>query len=53
MLDIKVPVPTYDRQLWFDKLLSKVKAAEHRRFEQATILAALLPSILDRALDAH
>lgn len=47
--EIKVPVPPYERQLWFDDLQGKVKAALQLQAETATELDALLPSVLDKA----
>ncbi|MCA9422496.1 MAG: restriction endonuclease subunit S [Nitrospira sp.] len=46
---IDVPVPSYEKQLWFDKLQSKVQ--EIRKVQSITTveLDALLPSILDKA----
>ncbi|GJL60171.1 MAG: hypothetical protein NPIRA03_30280 [Nitrospirales bacterium] len=46
---IDVPVPSYKKQLWFDKLQSKVQ--EIRKVQSITTveLDALLPSILDKA----
>lgn len=47
--EIKVPVPPYERQLWFDKLQARVKTALEVQAETATELDALLPSVLDKA----
>ena len=46
---IDVPVPSYKKQLWFDKLQTKVQ--EIRKVQSITTveLDALLPSILDKA----
>jgi type I restriction enzyme S subunit len=49
MLEIPVPVPSYDKQQWFDDLLSRINAVRRMRKETATICDAMLPSILDRA----
>jgi type I restriction enzyme S subunit len=49
MLEIPVPVPSYEKQQWFDELLSKISAARNVRKEAATVRDAMLPSILDRA----
>ena len=49
MLEIPVPVPSHDQQLWFDRILSKVTAARQLRRETTAARDALLPSILDRA----
>jgi type I restriction enzyme, S subunit len=49
MLDIPVPVPTYEQQLWFGGLLAKVRVVQKIRAEAAAARQAMLPSILDRA----
>lgn len=49
MIDIQVPVPPYDRQLWFDRLLAKARMAFEIRSDAAAIRQAMLPAILDRA----
>ncbi|MEI8594460.1 restriction endonuclease subunit S [Photobacterium sp. Hal280] len=46
---IKVPVPDYDKQLWFNQLQSYVEKIKQAQSENATELEALMPSILDRA----
>ena len=46
---IKVPVPEYKKQLWFDKLQSKVWEIINLQSQATTELNALLPSILDKA----
>lgn len=46
---IQVPLPPYEKQLCFDDLQSKVNALKKLQTETAAQLAALLPSILDRA----
>lgn len=47
--EIQVPLPIYEKQLWFDALLAKVDSLRTLRTETAAELDALLPSILDRA----
>lgn len=46
---ITVPVPDYNKQLWFDQLQEKVLHIQHAQAENATELEALMPSILDKA----
>lgn len=46
---IDIPVPPYEKQLWFDKLQEKVREKRKVQSQTATKLNALLPSILDRA----
>lgn len=43
---IEVPVPTLDRQLWFDGLQSKLRNLRQTREETACDLDALVPSML-------
>ena len=44
-----VPVPDYDKQLWFNQLQSYVEKIKQAQSENATELEALIPSILDKA----
>ena len=46
---IKVPVPTYEKQVWFDSLISKCNAAAALRKESERENDALMPSVLDKA----
>jgi type I restriction enzyme S subunit len=46
---IEVPIPDYDKQLWFDGLQAKVTAIQQAQAENQTELEVLLPAILDRA----
>lgn len=46
---IQIPLPPYEKQLWFDDLQAKVAALKKLQSETAAELAALLPSILDKA----
>ena len=46
---IKVPVPDYDKQLWFNQLQNYVEKIKQAQSENATELEALMPSILDKA----
>ena len=47
--NIEVPVPDYDKQLWFNQLQSYVENIKQAQSENATELEALMPSILDKA----
>ena len=46
---IEVPVPAYDKQLWFDRLQTKAAAIKQAHSDNQTELDALLPAILDKA----
>jgi type I restriction enzyme S subunit len=46
---LTVPVPSFNQQLWFDKLQAKSDAIKTTRAETSRELDALLPSVLDRA----
>ncbi len=46
---IKVPIPDYDKQLWFNRLQQKVAAIQQAQAGNQTELDALLPAILDHA----
>ena len=48
---IKVPVPAYDKQLWFDSLQTKATAIKQAHAANQTELDALLPAILDKAFN--
>lgn len=47
--NVKVPVPLFEKQLWFDNLTTKVDTMKRLRKETIEELDALLPSILDKA----
>ncbi|MDF4764314.1 restriction endonuclease subunit S [Vibrio parahaemolyticus] len=47
--NIEVPVPDYDKQLWFNQLQSYVKKIKQAQSENEIELEALMPSILDKA----
>lgn len=47
--EIKAPSPAYERQLWFENLLTKVEASKRMQAQTAVELDAMLPSILDKA----
>ncbi len=46
---IEVPVPPFEKQLWFDRLQAQVAAIKQAQADNQTELDALLPSILDKA----
>jgi type I restriction enzyme S subunit len=46
---IEVPIPGYDKQLWFNRLQAQAAAIARAQAENQTELDALLPSILDKA----
>ncbi len=46
---IQVPLPSYEKQLWFDELQFKVGTLKTLQAKAAAEIAALLPSILDMA----
>ncbi len=48
-MQIPVPMPEYGKQLWFDALYQKVDSIAKTQSESSAELAALLPSILDKA----
>ncbi|WP_335921793.1 restriction endonuclease subunit S [Shewanella chilikensis] len=47
--NIEVPVPDYDKQLWFNQLQSYVEKIKQAQSENEIELEALMPSILDKA----
>lgn len=48
-MGIPVPVPDYEKQVWFDSLYAEVESLKRLQAETAVELEALLPAILDRA----
>jgi len=46
---MRVPVPAFEKQLWFDGIQSKIDAHKQLQGEVTTKLDALLPAVLDRA----
>lgn len=46
---IEVPVPDYDKQIWFDRLQAKVMGIRQAQSDNQAELDALLPAILDKA----
>ena len=51
MQKISVPVPPYEKQLWFDQLYEKVEEAKRLISENREERAALLPSVLNQVFD--
>jgi type I restriction enzyme S subunit len=49
LLQIPIPVPSFEQQIWFDRLYKKVDALKKLQAKAGLKLDALLPSILDRA----
>jgi type I restriction enzyme S subunit len=49
LAEIRVPVPGYHEQLWFDRLQAKVREMLATQQEAQVELGAMLPSILDKA----
>ena len=50
---IAVPVPSFEKQLWFDKLQLTVEKIRKGQSQTALELDALLPSILDKAFNGE
>jgi type I restriction enzyme, S subunit len=46
---IKVPIPSIEKQLWFDALQSKITTLKQIKSQKRIDMDALLPSILDKA----
>lgn len=46
---IEVPIPDYDKQLWFNRLQAQAATITQAQADNQTELDALLPAILDRA----
>ncbi len=46
---IKVPIPSIEKQLWFDALQSKIATLKQIKSQTTIEMDALLPSILDKA----
>ncbi len=49
LLRIPIPVPSFEQQLWFDNLCRQVDSLKSLQTDTADELAAMLPSILDKA----
>ncbi len=48
LLQIPIPVPSFENQLWFDQLYHEVCKVKSHQAETAAELNALLPAILDK-----
>lgn len=46
---IQIPIPPYEKQLWFNRLQAQVAAIRQAQANSQTEFDALLPAILDRA----
>ena len=51
--EIEVPVPSYQKQTWFERLQANVDGLKALQEKTATELDALLPSILDKAFEGE
>jgi type I restriction enzyme S subunit len=49
LAEIEVPVPAYEKQVWFNRLQAKVRELLTAQHEAEIELNAMLPSILDKA----
>lgn len=49
LLQIPVPLPSFEQQLWFDQVCTQMDALKRLQAETAAEFDALLPAILDRA----
>jgi type I restriction enzyme S subunit len=47
--EINVPLPAYEKQMWFEDLQATVEVLNHVQAESAAELDSMLPSILDKA----
>ncbi|MCC5636017.1 hypothetical protein LC593_09130 [Nostoc sp. CHAB 5844] len=47
--NIEVPIPSFEQQLWFNNLKSKIDTMKHLREDAIKEFDALLPSILNKA----
>lgn len=46
---IKVPLPIYEKQLWFERIFTKFEALKALQAETQAELDAMLPAVLDKA----
>jgi len=53
LLQIPIPVPSYEQQLWFDRIYKQVVALKKLQAEATAEIDALLPSILDKAFNGE
>lgn len=49
LMQIPIPAPPIEKQLWFDELFAKVNAVRELQVKTQEELDALLPSVLDKA----
>ncbi len=49
LMQVPIPVPPIEKQLWFDDLYAKVDALKALQAQTQAELHALLPSVLDKA----
>ncbi len=49
LLEIPVPLPSHERQVWFGKLYDEVQAIRELQTQTTAAREAMLPAILDRA----
>jgi type I restriction enzyme S subunit len=47
--NIQVPVPSFEKQVWFDSLVTKLNAIRAAQLATQQELDALMPSVLHRA----
>jgi type I restriction enzyme S subunit len=52
-LDIEVPMPSVEKQLYGDRVFAEVVALRHFQVNTIAELDALMPSILDKAFNRH
>ena len=53
LAEIEVPVPEYDKQIWFNRLRAKVSEMLASQRDAEAELDAMLPSILDKAFEGE
>lgn len=53
LLEIPIPLPSYDQQLWFGEIYDKVESLRRLQTEAASRREAMLPAILDRAFKSQ
>jgi type I restriction enzyme, S subunit len=53
LMQILIPIPTIEKQLWFDKLYAKVSTLRLLKKDSQNKIDALLPSILDKAFNGE
>ncbi|MFH1845171.1 MAG: restriction endonuclease subunit S [bacterium] len=53
LAEIEVPIPDYGKQIWFNRLQAEVREVLALQQEAAVELDAMLPSVVDRALNGE